>query len=91
MIWRILAAIVLIIMAFSFPVILTILFGILFLVLFKSFYEMVPIFFLSDVLYAAPQIHFFNFQYCMTLLAMILVLISYFFRTYIFEGSFMRS
>ena len=91
MIWRILAAVALIIMVFSFPVILTILFGILFLIVFKSFYEMIPIFFLGDVLYAAPQIHFFNFQYCMTVLAITLVLISYFFRTYIFEGSFMRS
>lgn len=91
MIWRIISAIALIIMVVSFPVILTILFGILFLVIFSNFYEIIPIFFVSDMLYSVPQVHFFGFQYCMTLLAIVLVLISVFFKKYIFEGSFMRA
>ncbi|MEI6316568.1 MAG: hypothetical protein WCO65_02475 [bacterium] len=91
MILRIFAAIALVVMVLSFPVILTILFGILFLIIFNNFYEIIPIFFLSDVLYAAPQIHFLGFEYCMTLFAVVLVLISYLFKKYIFEGSFMRA
>ena len=91
MIWKIIAIIALLISACAFPYILTILFGVLFLVMFDTFYAIIPIFFTHDMLYGATESHFFGFPYCMTLLAVVLVLISLFFKKFIFEGSFMRS
>ena len=91
MIWRILAILLLLISACSFPYIITILLGVLFLVVFNTFYEIIPIFFINDMLYGVSQVHFFGFKYCMTLLSVALVLLSMFFKKYIFEGSFIRS
>ena len=81
----------LLVLACYFPVILTLLFGILFLVIFKKFYEIIPIFFVNDMLYSVPRAHFFGFHYMMTLIAVILVVISIYFKKYIFEGSFIRA
>jgi len=91
MIWRILAIAILLVSACSFPYIITILLGILFLIIFKNFYTIIPVFFVNDMLYGVSQSHFFHITYAMTLLAIVLVMLSIFFKKYIFEGSFIRS
>ena len=91
MIWRIFSVAILLVFACYLPVILTLLFGVLFLVMFNKFYEIIPIFFVNDMLYSVPRAHFFGFHYTMTLIAVVFVVISINFKKYIFEGSFMRS
>jgi hypothetical protein len=91
MIWRIIAIVILVASASAFPYILTILLGILFLMIFKNFIEIIPVFFLNDVLYGVPLPHFLGFQFSMTLFAAVLFMISVLFKKYIFEGSFIRS
>ena len=91
MIWRIIAGIVLLVSACAFPVILTVLFGVLFLIVFKRYYEIIPIFFVNDMIYGVVQTHVWIFGYRMTMFAIGLVLLSIFFRKFIFEGSFLRA
>ena len=82
---RIAVAVLLLIPACALPVVVTIVFGIFALVLYKDFYELVPIFFLNDALYGISMHRFAGFPFVMTLLAIVLVLLSVFLRRSLFD------
>jgi hypothetical protein len=73
---RIIFTVVLLIAVCALPIYVSAVLAIIGLCLFKDFYEVIPIFFLHDVLFGIPLHRFFAFPYVMTLLATIGVLLS---------------
>lgn len=84
MVYRILFAVLLLISAAAFPALVTILLGIAGLILYRNFYEIVPLFFVNDALYGISQSRFLGIPFVMTVLAIVLVLIAGFLRNRLF-------
>ena len=87
---RIAVVVLLLISACAFPAVVTIGGGIIALYFFKNFYEIVPIFFVNDVLYGVPQHRYASFPFVMTLLSAALVAASVILRRTLFDQSFPR-
>ena len=84
---RILAVVILLVSACAFPALLTLVLGVLCIVCFPRFYEIVPVFFINDVLYGVHLARYFHFMYVMTVLGLALVLLSVWIRAKMFRGS----
>ena len=76
MVYRILFAVLLLISVSVFPAIVTIVLGVIGLIVFKNFYELVPLFFVHDAVYGISQNRFFGIPFVMTLTALILVVVT---------------
>ena len=87
---RIAAVIFIFLSACAFPVYVTIVLGILCLVFFKNFYEIVPLFFVNDAIYGISGARFFGFPFTMTLIAALGLAISMVVRKYFFDAAFAR-
>lgn len=70
----------------AFPLYFTIAMGIFCVVWFENYYELIPLYFLHDVLYGIPFPHFFHFSYVSTIFAIVLVCVSIFVRKNAFNG-----
>ncbi len=84
---RIAVIVLLLISACALPVLVTIGGGIIALYFFKNFYELVPIYFVNDILYGVPEHRFASFPFVMTLLAVVLVAASIVLRKTLFDQS----
>ena len=87
---RIAAAVLLLISACALPVVFTIAGGIIALMFFKGFYELVPIFFVNDILYGIPEHRYGWFPFGMTLLAVVLIAVSMLLHRSLFDQAFIR-
>ncbi len=83
---RIFCTIFLIISACAFPLYFTLAIGLFSIVWFSRYYELIPIYFLHDVLYGVPLHHFLNFPYVMTIFAIVLVYGSAIVRKQLFQN-----
>lgn len=83
--FRIFCTIFLVISACAFPLFFTIGIGLFAIVWFRSYYEIIPIMFLHDVLYGIPMHRFHSFAYVMTLAALALVAASVAVRRHMFD------
>ncbi len=83
---RIFCTIFLLLSVCAFPVYFTLAIGIFAAVWFRNYYELIPLYFLNDMLYGAPLSHFFRFPYVMTVIAFVLVLGSIVVRKQVFEN-----
>ncbi len=90
MISRVLFSLLLIVSASAFPVFITIILGIIGLVLYKNYYELIPIFFIHDVLYGVPRTRYFGFMFVMTAFAFVLVLLAGLLRKQLFHTGPMK-
>lgn len=84
MVYRILFAVLLLISASAFPVVVTILLGIIGIFLYRNFYEIVPLFFVNDAVYGIAESRFFGIPFVMTLLGFVLIVTAGFLRTRLF-------
>lgn len=82
---RILAICVLLVSAVAFPFWLTVLLGIGGVLYFRKFYEIIPIFFVNDVLYGVSESRYFHFAYLMTVFAVLLFVLVERFRSKLFR------
>ena len=73
---RIFCTIFLLISVCAFPLYFTIAIGLFAIVWFDAYYELIPLYFLHDMLYATPMYRFHGFELVMTLVATIVVLLS---------------
>ena len=78
--FRIACTIFLLISVFAFPLFFTVGVGLFSVIWFRNYYEIIPLVFLNDVLYAVPLHHFLNFQYVMTAAAVAVVCLSVYVR-----------
>ncbi len=76
--------------ACALPWLATILLGGLLVAKYEKYYEIVPIFFLNDAIYGVSEPRFFGFPFLMTLIATVMVLLSFFVRSRMFESAFIR-
>jgi hypothetical protein len=84
---RIFCTLFLLISVCAFPVYFTLAIGIFSIVWFRNYYELIPLYFLNDVLYGTPLEKFFHISFVMTLLAVILVFGSNFVRKHLFSNA----
>ena len=84
MLYRILFAVLLLVSVSAFPVLITLCIGIAGLLLYRNFYEIVPLFFIHDAVYGIAQSRFLGIPFAMTILALVLVLVAGFLRTRLF-------
>ncbi len=71
----------------AFPFFFTAGIGIFAIVWFRGYFEIIPIVFLSDVLYGVPLHRFLFFPYVTTLIALVCVLFSVLIRKYLSDDS----
>ena len=84
---RLLTTLFLVISVCAFPFFFTAGVGIFAIIWFRGYYEIIPIVFLSDVLYGVPLHRFLFFPYVTTLVALALVLISVVVRRYLSDDT----
>ncbi len=86
MVLRILFSTLLLVSACALPVWLTLALALIGLVLFHNLYELVPIFFIHDVLYGVSLARYFHFPYVMTLAALGALVLSTWLRGIFFRN-----
>ena len=86
MLFRVFCTIFLLISVCALPLFFTIAMGLFCVVWFEGYYELIPLYFLNDVLYGAKLLQYHSFGYVMTLSAVILVGVSIFIRKHLFNG-----
>ena len=87
---RIAVVVLLLISACALPVAVTLILGIMALFFFKNFYELIPVFFINDILFGLPEHRYGSFPFVMTALAVVLVAASVLLRRTLFDRSFSR-
>ena len=85
MTFRLLCTIFLVVSAVAFPLYFTLAVGVFAAVWFRTYWELVPIYFLNDILYGAPLARFAHVPFVMTILALILVFVSTFVHKQLFD------
>lgn len=84
--FRLVCTIFLVISACAFPLFFTIGVGLFSVIWFKNYYEIVPVAFLSDVLFGVPLERFYSFQYVMTLGSIVILSIAIVVRRQMFDN-----
>jgi hypothetical protein len=84
--YRIALSILMLVSAVAFPVFILLILGIVGLILYKNFYEIVPLYFINDVMYAIPQSRFLGFTFVMTALAIVLIFVAHFLHRRVFQS-----
>ena len=90
MLFRIACTLFLIISVCAFPLFFTIGIGLFSVIWFRDYYELIPLYFLNDVLYGAPLHQYFSFSYVMTAIACVLVLLAVFVRRHVLDTRVQR-
>jgi hypothetical protein len=81
---RTFCTIFLLISACAFPFYFTLAIGLFAVVWFKNYYELIPLYFLHDVVYGVPLAHFYSFSYITTLIGILFVCASVVIRKTVF-------
>lgn len=74
MAFRIILGSILFASALVLPLWVSVIIGVVGLILFPSYYELVAVAFLSDLLFAVPQSRFFSFQFVTTAIVLVVVI-----------------
>ena len=84
---RIACTIFLFISVSAFPLFFTLGVGLFSVIWFRNYYELIPLYFLHDVLYGVPMHRFFNVPYSMTIAACACVCLAVVIRTQVFDAT----
>jgi uncharacterized membrane protein (DUF106 family) len=79
---RLICTLFLLVSVAAFPLYFTLAVGIFSVIWFRRYYELIPLYFLNDVLYGVPLLRFASFPYVMTILAIVLVVVCSLFRAH---------
>jgi len=80
MVKRIVATLLLLISFFIFPYWITLSLSVAFLFVFKNYWEVILVFLFADLVYSIPQPRFWNFEYSLTVFAVILYFVVFILR-----------